>query len=473
MKRAHPAAAGSGFGIFYRAEPWKGSNLLPGTPIQSGAAKFLASLDSIMHASFALPAALCIALFAPAVQAACQQGAYTSERGDFVVIGPLPNSQSAAQRYLFRDGRRGSTAEDNAPVSCEDAAVTVKKSDGTAERWKQRPLSATDTQFSSVATKLVGRLIEPSGAGSSERPLVVMVHGSERTSPLSSVYAYALAAQGISVFVYDKRGTGASEGEYTQNFELLAADASAALAHARTMARGRFGRSGYFGGSQGGWVAPLAAARSHADFVAIGFGLVASPIEEDREQMISEARALGLKNDALALIDRLSAATSHLLMSGFTVGYEELEQVRRELARTSWSQQIHGEYSGEMLRVPNEELQRIGRARFDNLELIWNYDAVAALQRVNVPVLWILAGEDREAPIETSRKALLDLQAAGKPIDVYLFPDTDHGMVEFVTNPDGSRTATRITDGYLRLLGDWIQQRADGTYGRAQQLDAR
>ena len=53
------------------------------------------------------------------------------------------------------------------------------------------------------------------------------------------------------VFVYDKRGTDESDGEYTQNFELLAADAAAALTHAKAMARGRFSRAGYFGGSQG------------------------------------------------------------------------------------------------------------------------------------------------------------------------------------------------------------------------------
>jgi uncharacterized protein len=412
---------------------------------------------------------LCVTLLAPAVQAACKQGAYASDDGNFVVVSPLPNPQSSGQRYLFRDGRRGNTEDVNAPVTCVNDAVMVREA-GAEKRWQQIPFTTTDTNFSSVETKLVGRLIEPSGAASSDRPLVVMVHGSERTSPLNSPYAYSLAAQGISVFVYDKRGTGSSEGEYTQNFELLASDAAAALTHARTMARGRFGRSGYFGGSQGGWVAPLAATRSQADFVAIGFGLVASPIEEDREQMISEARASGLDSEALALIDRMSAATSRLLLSQFTEGYEEFAQVQRELAKTSWSRRIHGEYSGEMLRVSESELRRIGRARFDNLELIWNYDAVAALKRVNVPVLWILAGEDREAPIQTSRTALLGLMKAGKPIEVYLFPQTDHGMVEFVTNADGSRTVTRITDGYLRLLGDWIQGHAAGSYGRAQKL---
>ncbi len=418
-------------------------------------------------------ATLTCSVLAHSAHAACNQGAYVSERGDFVVVVSLPDPQAPGQRYLFRDGRRGNTSDDKAPLSCTGDAVAIKKSDGSEVRWRQLPLTTTDTRFTSVATELAGRLIEPRSVNG-KRPLVVMVHGSERASALNSSYAYSLAAQDITVFVYDKRGTGSSGGEYTQNFELLAADAAAALTHAKSMTGGRVGRAGYFGGSQGGWVAPLAATRAAADFVAIGFGLVASPIDEDREQMISEARALGLDAGAFALINRLSGATSRLLLSGFSLGYEDLDQVRRELARQPWSQKIRGEYSGEILRMSDEALRRLGRARFDNLELIWDYDAVAALKRVNVPILWVLAGEDREAPIETTRAALLQLKKAGKPIDVYLFPDTDHGMVEFVANPDGSRRITRITDGYLRLLGDWIKaQTADktaGTYGRAQKL---
>jgi hypothetical protein len=376
---------------------------------------------------------------------------------------------SAGQRYLFRDGRRGSTADDNAPIACADDAVEIKNSSRDSERWHKLELTTTDTRFTSVATEIAGRLIEP--PGTEKRPLVVMVHGSERTSALNSVYAYSMAAQGIRTFVYDKRGTGSSGGEYTQNFELLAADAAAALAHAKTMTAGRIGRAGYFGGSQGGWVAPLAATRSAADFVAIGFGLVASPIDEDREQMVSEGRELGLDASAFELIDALSAATARLVLSGFTQGYEQLDQVRDQMPRQPWLQRIRGEYSGEILRMSDDELRGLGRARFDNVELIWDYDAIAALERVNVPVLWVLAGEDREAPIETTRAALLQLKHAGKPIDLYLFPDTDHGMMEFVTQPDGSRKITRITDGYLRLLGDWINGHVAGKYGRAQRLE--
>lgn len=405
---------------------------------------------------------------APAfAQAACQPGTYAAPDGDFVVLAKLPSIPAPGLRYLFRDGRRGATSDPDAPLACDAGQVNVK---GAA--WQPVAFRETPASFDSVGTKMTGMLIEPPGADPT-RPLVVMVHGSERSSPIGGIYGYAMAAQRISVFVYDKRGTGGSDGEYTQNFELLAADAAHALEKAREMAAGRFGRAGFFGGSQGGWVAPLAATLTKADYVTVGFGLVASPIEEDREQMVSEVRAVGLGKDAEALVNRLSQATAGLLLSDFDTGYEALDAVRREMADQPWAAKIEGEYSGAIARMPNEELKRIGRARFDNLELIWDYDAVAALRKLDTPLLWVLAGEDREAPIETTRGALLGLAREGKPFDVYHFPRTDHGMFEFTTAADGSRRITRITDGYLKLLGDWIKGSASGKYGRAERLTLR
>lgn len=413
---------------------------------------------------------LCFAGLLPAVAtAACLPGAYGPGSGEFVVVVPASWIPEPGQRYLFRDGRTGSTLEADAAATCVDGTVRVRDEDGTENTWPRLALDETDTTFSSVGTPLAGRLIEP--GGDARLPLVVMVHGSERTSATRSAYAYALAAQGIRVFAYDKRGTGASGGEYTQNFELLADDAAAALGEARRMADGRFSRTGYFGGSQGGWVAPLAATRSPADFVAVGFGLVASPIAEDRAQMVSELRAAGYGEDAIAKVERLSRATARLLVSNFNDGFEELSQLREELKDEPWFDSVRGEYSGDMLRTGDADLRRIGRARFDNLELIWDYDAIGALRRLDAPLLWVLAEDDREAPIEDTRRALSALIAAGKPIDLYLFPDTDHGMYEYTVLPDGTRRSTRITDGYLRLLGDWIKGEVQGRYGRGVRLD--
>lgn len=402
--------------------------------------------------------------------APCRPGIYASNSGAFVTVGVTLPPPASGQRYLFLDGRRGATGDPNAIVRCADDVATVVSPEGKQERWLRRATLETQTNFVSHATRLGGQLIEPPGPPDPHRPLVVLLHGSEKSAAIPNIYGYMLAAQGISVFVYDKRGTGSSEGEYSQNFELLADDAVAALAEARRVAAGRFGRSGYFGGSQAGWIAPLAATHSSADFVAVGFGLTVSPIEEDREQLLDEARELHLNAAAIGQVERLSRATAALVRSHFDSGYEELARLRRELATTAWAKIIKGEYSGDMLRTSDADLRRIGRARFDNVALIWDYDAVATLRRLKVPLLWVMAGEDREAPIAKTREILRQQIAAGKPIDAYVFPDTDHSMLEFRTNPDGSRTPTRITDGYLRLLADWIKQDLNGVYGRAERV---
>lgn len=75
------------------------------------------------------------------------------------------------------------------------------------------------------------------------------------------------------------------------------------------------------------------------------------------------------------------------------------------------------------------------------------------------------------SPIAQTSAALKQLVAAGRPVEVYVFPDTDHGMMEFTTNPDGSRTIMRVTDGYLRLLADWIKRDLHPPYGRGWKMD--
>src|SRR5687767_4284972 len=99
----------------------------------------------------------CLALIwitchAATAHSACKQGVYSSDSGDYVVVVPLPDPKASGQRYLFRDGRRGNTADSGAPLTCEANQVTIKKGEGASERWKPLQLTTTDTQFASVAT---------------------------------------------------------------------------------------------------------------------------------------------------------------------------------------------------------------------------------------------------------------------------------------------------------------------------------
>lgn len=401
---------------------------------------------------------LSLAALAAASTLTCPTGLHRSADGrDQAVITVRPNG---AYRYSFIDGRRGEVGASGSPLNCSDGKLLGSD----LAEWRPVEVRTTETSFRSHGTKLAATLIEPAGPG--PHPLVVFVHGSERTSPMAGSYPLILAAHGLSIFAYDKRGTGGSEGEYTQNFELLADDAAAAMAEARRVAAGRFNRIGYFGGSQGGWIAPLAATRSNPDFVAVGFGLIGSPIEEDREQVLSEMRARGYGEPDLSEARQVAAATGRLVSSRFTAGFEQLAEVRRLHGAKPWFNQIEGEFTGAVLREKDADLRRIGPALFDNLELIWDYDSGPTIARLKLPQLWILAEADREAPPQQTLAALQQLRSKGSNLSIYSFPATDHAMVEFSEAADGTRSYTRITDGYFRLLADWIKGSANGSYGR-------
>ncbi|HNF36873.1 MAG TPA: prolyl oligopeptidase family serine peptidase [Anaerolineales bacterium] len=142
--------------------------------------------------------------------------------------------------------------------------------------------------FSADGTKLVGRLTMPSSAG--PHAAFVMPHGSEagtRDNFGAKLTAHYFLSRGIATLNYDKRGVGDSEGIYHEsadstNLKNLAADANAGVEYLLTRSEIDAQRIGLIGGSQAGWLIPIAASESeHVSFFVILSGPVASTLQED------------------------------------------------------------------------------------------------------------------------------------------------------------------------------------------------
>ena len=302
-------------------------------------------------------------------------------------------------------------------------------------------------------------------------PLAVLVHGSERYSGVDGYpMQYLLPAQGVAVFVYDKRGTGGSQGEYSQDFHALAGDAVAALAKARRLHPPGFSRAGFVGSSQGGWVAPLAASRSDADYVVVLYGMAEGALAEDREQVMDELRRKGHGDEVLARAREVTDATGQLMASRFTRGFDALREARARYGDEAWFDDIQGEYSGQVLAFPDWAPEWAARAVASRYEVgtSWDYEPLPVLEGLSAPQLWVIAGEDREAPTAETLRRIRALQAAGRPVDLAVFPGTDHGILEFEQEGD-ERVMLRHPDGYFSLVADWIREgRLLGPYGPAQ-----
>jgi dipeptidyl aminopeptidase/acylaminoacyl peptidase len=84
------------------------------------------------------------------------------------------------------------------------------------------------------------------------------------------------------------------------------------------------------------------------------------------------------------------------------------------------------------------------------------YDPVPTLERLGIPMLWLMAGRDIEAPPQPTLDVLARLRAQGKPVTVVVYPNADHGLQDFVVR-DGRRVRTKYADGWFHTLRAWLQ----------------
>lgn len=399
--------------------------------------------------------------------ARCHVGAYRLDDGSIVAVSALDDP--AQLRWRRVDGHAGmlTRGADGAWTStqgwtgradgvevgfggCDQARISFEGHAG--ERIE---FDVTDTTFAGNGVMLRGRLVLPRGAD--KVPVAIEVHGSERDSAVDFNYLqYLFPAQGVGVFVYDKRGTGKSTGTYTQDFHLLADDARAALGEAVRLGGERVGRIGFHGSSQGGWVAPLAASQSpRAQFVLVGYGMATDPLAEDRDQVMLDLRKAGYGEDVLARAREVTDATGAIVASRGARGWEQLDQARKKYAAQPWWAAMKGEFTGMVAHHTRAEVERM--APEHEVGTSWEYDPMPVLRKLEIPQLWIIAGDDSEAPPRETLRRLRQLAGEGRPIATMVFPGADHGIVTFETGADGERKGTGYADGYFRMMADWVR----------------
>ena len=134
---------------------------------------------------------------------------------------------------------------------CATGKVSFKESGRPIVNGTRRPLTVTDTFFDSNGTRIHGKLVMPADGGA--KAIVVWITGSDDDPETDDAdWQYVLPLRGIGVFVYDKRGTGQSQGALSADFYVRAGDTAAAIKEVRRL-KPHMERIGVFGGSQGGW----------------------------------------------------------------------------------------------------------------------------------------------------------------------------------------------------------------------------
>jgi pimeloyl-ACP methyl ester carboxylesterase len=408
----------------------------------------------------------------------CHIGSYRLNDGELVDIAPTDDDALRWRQFhgatgKLHPGTNGVWRSTYGWTDRADGLVVSFSPCGTGEivfggvPGRRIALDVHEATFDSHGTTLTGRLVMP--PGEAQVPVVVLLHGSEPDSALTDYYLQRmLPAEGVGAFVYDKRGTGKSGGHYTQDYSLLADDAVAALGEARQLAGARVGRIGYQGGSQAGWVAPIAANRTPVDFVIVCFGLAVNVIDEDQEAVELQMREKGYPPEVIAKALEVASAAEAVFESDFSSGFPKLDELRAKYGSAPWYKDVHGDYAFFVLQQHSDADLRALAPQFD-WHTPFHYDPMPTLRADKAPQLWILGGEDYEAPSAETSRRIKSLIGAGAPFTLAFYPRAEHGITLFETGGDGERISTRYASGYFRMIRDFARDgKVQGSYGDAE-----
>jgi pimeloyl-ACP methyl ester carboxylesterase len=252
---------------------------------------------------------------------------------------------------------------------------------------------AEEVEFQSAGVLLSGTLLYPQA----NRPAaaVVLIHGSGPEERMMW-WARPLAADGIAVLTYDKRGVGRSGGVYedynnasAENLELLAQDAVAALNWMIGHPELQNLPAGFLGASQAGWIAPIAATKSTAtDFIVFSSG---------------------------------PACT-----------------VAEELPFSAWAE-----------RTPNFHQRNTAQDIAAYLETVTYHagdvDPRESLSQLSIPGLWVFGSDDSSIPVALSTVRLEELIQDGHEYEYRVFPGYGHNLRGLTDDPRYSYVLSWIT----------------------------
>ncbi len=288
------------------------------------------------------------------------------------------------------------------------------------EIYKQEQVS-----FNNGKVRLAGTLLLPPTM--LRHSAMVLVHGSQdrsRDDNYEFLFANIYLKLGIAVLIFDKRGVGGSTGDWHYaSFEDLAEDVLAGVRYLKTRPDINPKQIGLRGVSQGGWVAPIAAARSKdvAFLVTISAAGV-SPAKQVTHDQLRKAKEAGVSDTDL------KAAEDFLRL--------QFDAVRSEKNWAQFQSAIPAARSQPWFRftlgdVPKESWL------WESTRLTVHFEPTSVLRKITCPVLLLFGELDPNYPAAKSATIMEGAlkEAGNKDITIKIFPKANHSLQ--ILQPDG------------------------------------
>jgi dipeptidyl aminopeptidase/acylaminoacyl peptidase len=297
-----------------------------------------------------------------------------------------------------------------------------------------------EVSFRSGDVTLSGTLYTPSGSGL--HPAVIFIHGSGPDSREQyRFYADLFARRGMAALIYDKRGVGASTGDWRRSpFSALADDAFAGVQFLKSHPAIDPQRIGAWGGSEGGVIAPWMASRSpDVAFVIMQSATGITFAQQNLHQTERQMRALNLPESEVQ-----EALTFQHLKHAYArcgTGWQAYAKALQDSRSEPWAS-LGGPTS------PDDWWWQWYRTKMD-------YDPAPMLEQVRVPVLAIWGERDELVPVAESRAAVERAFARGgnRNVTYRVFAEADHSM--------NTQSGPQPSPEYLETMLEWALEQVN------------
>jgi len=312
------------------------------------------------------------------------------------------------------------------------------------EKPDPRPYSAEEVSFTNGDVTLAGTVFSPKAPG--PHAAIMMMPGSG-DSPRWQLERYAdfFARQGLVALVFDKRGCGASTGNWREvGFDALAQDGLAGLKLLQQRKDVDPKRMGFWGISQAGWIMPLAASMSpEVSFIIVTSGATVDVETEGKFDYIVRLRDAGVSPEDIALAEKLLDLDHDVTMTG--EGYDAVRAMVLELRSKPW------------WKLFDFDLVPVGARSFP--KLIGGYDPRPILEQVDTPILWIYGSADKSVEPSKSIAILNEIMAEKpKPWTIKTFDGANHGL-RMPYDAAAPFPHSPYAEGYWDAIAAWLKER--------------
>lgn len=273
-----------------------------------------------------------------------------------------------------------------------------------------------DIQLAGPGGVLGCDVLLPAHAG--KHPAAVLVPGAGAHDRYELyMMAEAFAEHGVAALSCDKRGTGASEGDWRlTSFEQQAQDVAAGVHFLQQRTDIDARRVGVFGFSEGAWVAPIAVAGNPR----VAFLILAAAPATSRRQSVLMANAERLRREgaSAAEIARYREFFDRYQQAIIDNDAVAIEQLWRRYSGASW------------LPANMPTRQTLTDWSWQRGRLTWPYEPQPVLSRITCPVLAVWGAEDTEFLPRVNRPLLEQAMLAARSPDYTLrvIPGADHSF---------------------------------------------